>query len=164
MLFSIVARIIGALTVTRRFTDPLLDGANVEVHNKLNSDETVELEDGEVSSFEVTLVDGAGSITLLDLIGADNRSLNAVDRKVYAVKFAAPDTNVAIITAQDGASNGYSLFGAGWQIGLPPGAEIQAKLAGGAPVAASDAKNIDFVGTGTDKLKVELLFDEEEVG
>lgn len=107
---------------------------------------------------EVTLVAGAATLDLTNLPGGetgniDLTGLNVQILKVKAVDAAGTDTPHAV-TAKQGASNGYTGGGSGWQAPATPGGEAVFYWNGGASVVGGANKTIDFTGTLAEKFLV----------
>lgn len=117
------------------------------------------------NAFEKALSSGTGIIDLTALPSTGQAvsglTPGVFDRsglRVQAIKVVAPAENSGPLTLTYGAATPYLLFGSGWKIILNPGEEFEWKGYGVAPVISSSYKHIDLSGTGTDVLKVLLLF------
>ncbi|MCG3198568.1 MAG: hypothetical protein HUU16_00190 [Candidatus Omnitrophica bacterium] len=112
----------------------------------------------EVVSVEATLV--AGALTLdLTALTATNGATRSMNGLKLQMLFARPDpANANPIIIKTGATNGYAFKGAAWSDEIKPG---QASLYFGneqAPDVGASAKNIDLTGTGSQKLRLEMVF------
>lgn len=77
--------------------------------------------------------------------------------KVQRAIFENPITNANAITVTVGGSDGYLLGGAAWKYILQPGSRIHIENVDTAPDVASNAKNIDITGTGSQELNFHLV-------
>jgi hypothetical protein len=110
------------------------------------------------ATYEVTMTAGAATIDLRALVGAAGSAVDGNGLKVQAVKFINKTGNANAITIEEGASNGYALFGAGFTVTLPnAGSWIMAYLKdGSADISATD-KTIDISGTDAQVLQVQFV-------
>jgi len=130
-------------------------------HNGLNTNLTLASNSSQpvttqVSS-EVALVSGAKTLDLTALVGTNSGAISFSGLKVQLAKFKNKSTNANTITLTIGASNGYALLGAGWEITLQPGQEATFFLNEQAPDVGGSAKTIDVTGTGSQVLQMQLV-------
>lgn len=111
----------------------------------------------QVAAFEQSLTDGAATIDLTSLTGTNGSTVAMTGLKVQILKLKAKSTNANVITASEGASNGYELAGDGWKVALAAGQEVTIYGNDAAPDVASGAKTIDLAGTGTQTLEVMIV-------
>lgn len=97
-----------------------------------------------VAAFQQALVAGAATIDLTALVGTAGATVNGTGLKVQAVKIQNPSTNTNTLVVKEGATNGYHLLGASFQIILQPGEEVCFLGLDKAPDVASTAKTIDL--------------------
>ena len=107
---------------------------------------------------EVTLTAGTATLDLTNLPGGETGTVDLTGLKVQVLKVKAVDAAGAdtphAVTAAEGASNGYTGGGGGWQAPAPPGGEAVFYWAGGASAVGPTNKTIDFTGTGGEKFLV----------
>jgi len=111
----------------------------------------------EISTFTLPMVDGSATIDLTDLVGTNGKAIDATGLKVQWFHVRASTGNANPVTIAEGASNGYALAGAGWQIIL--NADQQFGFIGKdttPDVGASDC-TIDVTGTTTQSIVVEII-------
>ncbi len=118
-------------------------------------------------SQEITIGGGIATIdlaaiTALALPSGATRTVDLTTAKLVALVLRADDENEAAVTVAPGASDPYPLFGAGNEIEIPPGMQIQAGYAGdvasGHPAVSATVKDIDISGTSGDVLYLDLYF------
>lgn len=97
-----------------------------------------------VAAFTKALVAGAATIDLTALVGTAGAAVDGTGLKVQAVKVQNPSTNTNTLVIKEGASNGYHLMGASFQITLQPGEEFIWRGIDKAPDVAGSAKTIDL--------------------
>jgi hypothetical protein len=110
----------------------------------------------QVSSQVLALVAGTKTLDLTALPGANGVTIDGTGLKVRAVKLKGI-TAMAAITITAGASLGYNLFGSGWKVIVNADQEAVFFLGNNAPTITSGLKNIDFAGTGTNTINVEIV-------
>lgn len=114
-----------------------------------------------VSTQQITISGGGGTIDLTSLPGTNGATVVGTGLKVQAIKFACPggtDGNTDPVVIEPGASNPYSLGGSTWAGDeLEPGDEITRTYRDTLADVASGAKTIDYSGTNGDVLNVMIL-------
>lgn len=111
------------------------------------------------TAFQKALSAGAGTIDLTDLPDHNGvaSEIDGTGLKLQVAKFANPSSNANSITVTFGASDPYLLAGSAWKVILQPGQEVTFFLNEAAPNIASNAKDIDIAGTGSQVLNVQLI-------
>lgn len=109
-----------------------------------------------------------GSPTDLDLTAIQGlaipagatRSIDMTGAKLVAAVFRAADANVGAVTVGLSGSNDYAPFGAGNEIDIPKGLQIDisSRIAAQLPAVSSTAKIIRLSGTSGDIIYVDLYF------
>ena len=121
----------------------------------LNADSTPPVTKAAV--FPKPLVDGAGSIDLAALTGANGAAVNGTGLRVQLLRLTAPAANTGPITISKGAANGYDGFGASFSLAVGPGEErTLLNNDSGTDIGAAN-KALDLAGTGTESLNVEIV-------
>lgn len=108
------------------------------------------------ATFNTTLSSGTATIDLTSMTPAYGSAVNFTGLKVQVAHFINPTTNANAITIAEGASSGYELVGDAFKVVLDPGEEWIYKGLDTSPDVATDAKNIDVTGTGSQVLRVKL--------
>lgn len=108
-------------------------------------------------SFLQALTDGAATIDLTSLVGANGAAVTGSGLRVQYLYLEATSTNANAITVSDGASNGYELAGNGWTVALLAGQSVAFYGFEKAPEIGASAKTIDLAGTGTQSVKVQII-------
>jgi nitrogen fixation/metabolism regulation signal transduction histidine kinase len=109
------------------------------------------------AQFQQALTSGAATVDLRALVGAAQSEVDGNGLKVRAVKLRGKSTNANPITISEGASNGYALFGSGFQLDLKPDQEILAYLKDGAVTIDGTHKTLDLAGTGSQILEIAIV-------
>jgi hypothetical protein len=151
---SVSAAYASNITVTEILTNNVdyASASNKDiVYNGLNYSVTIDggttVPATAVAAFPQALIAGAATIDLRALVGTNGVAVDGNGLKVQMAKFRNKSTNANSITLTFGASNGYLLFGSGWQIILLPGQEFMAYLKDQAPDIDATHKTIDITGT-----------------
>jgi hypothetical protein len=124
------------------------------VHNGLDTKKTLNSTTtppvSKTVDLEVTLVAGAKTVDLTNMVGTNNATVNGTGLKVQVVKIVNPATNTHPLVLVPGASTGYRLFGSSSKITLYPGEELAWKgyNATAYDVIGSGLKNLDFSDGG----------------
>lgn len=106
----------------------------------------------QIWSDQITLSAGAATVDLSALTHPI-ATLDLTGLKVQAIKIAAASANTAAITASDGATNGYNIFGdASGQVTIAAGGEVVFYNPEGNPDVGAAAKTIDFSSGDTDAI------------
>ncbi len=108
---------------------------------------------------KITLVAGAATLDLTALVDTD-LTIDMTGLKLREMFLVSDSANANSITVQPGASNGYTGWGIGTQgliLGTANDEHKLGPLYGGIAVDGTH-KNIDIVGTGTQKVFVSMLF------
>jgi hypothetical protein len=111
----------------------------------------------QVAYFSQALSSGSATIDLTSLTGANGISIDGSTLKVQVAKFKNPSSNANSIKVDVGATNGYQLSGAGWEVTLEPGQETTLYLNDASPDIGASAKTLDLTGTGSQALEVSLV-------
>lgn len=141
---------------------PAATAANrVVTHNQFNKNVTLT---GATSppvttcaNFNKAMSGGAATVDLTALTGTNGATVDGTGLKVQCMKVSAPASNANAITLKFGASNPYNLLGSAFQVQLSPGQEIQIFGDDDTPDIASNAKNLDMAGTGTQSLDFAIV-------
>lgn len=104
------------------------------------------------------LTAGSATIDLLTLSDSEGNTIATTGKKVRVIFIAPTSTNTAAITLTEGASNGYELGGDGWTFALTDEQWALIYLGTDAPDIGAAAKDIDMSGTGTESVKLIILF------
>jgi hypothetical protein len=92
------------------------------------------------------------------LENSEGDTISSTGKKVRVI-FAIPtSTNTGAITMTEGASNGYELGGDGWKLALTNSQFGFIYLEDDAPTISSSLKNIDLSGTGSESIKIGIIF------
>lgn len=104
-----------------------------------------------MAAFNATLSSGNLTLDLTSLAGTNNTTINATGLRPVLVKITNPAANNEALRINNGASNGYPLFGANFSITLPPGKEIEMVSADANTETniAAGAKTIDLYAPNT---------------
>lgn len=160
---SVTANYVSTLTVTEVLGNiPLANPSESSiVHDQLNRTVSMSATTTVVASVVVAetfaLTAGAATIDLTALTGTNSKTVDATGLKLQAIKAYNAVGNSAF-TLKAGATNPYLAFGTAWSITLNADCEIMAYLAGTAPAVGGTAKTIDLAGTGTQAIKLMLVF------
>lgn len=106
--------------------------------------------------FSQALSAGTATIDLTSLTGVNNLVTDGTGLKVQVIKFKNPTGN-AQIEVDVGATNGYNLLGATFEVILLEGQEIAIYGNDSTPDIGASAKDIDLVGTGTEEIEVSVV-------
>lgn len=104
------------------------------------------------------LTAGAATVDLTNCVGTNGIAVSGSGLRVKAIQMTAASDNANDITLTEGASNGYELLGSGWTVGLKAGQSLLFYPAATAPQIGSSAKTIDISGTGTQSVKLSIIF------
>lgn len=156
MAYTATAQVGMVLTARQVFDSTSLPAASAAgatlSHDQLNLDVSLPLSGvpmTDVVVVKVTLSGGAATLNLTSLTGTLGEAVSLSGKKVQAVIFKPASSNANIITVTEGASNGHSLMGSAWKIGLKSGQQFLWYGAEASDdVGASDLA-WDFSGTGS---------------
>lgn len=111
------------------------------------------------SAFEIAMVDGAATIDLTSLPGANGEAgaKDGTGKKLQRAMLINKSTNSNPITIVQGASDDYEMLGATFSLTLLPGQKAMFDFNEAAPDIASGDKNIDISGTGTEVLQCHFV-------
>lgn len=109
------------------------------------------------ATFEETLVDGAATIDLTDLIGTNDIAVDGSGLRVQALRFINKSTSDAVISIGEGESNGYDGFGSGFYLELPPNGNILVETQDGGTDISGTNKTLDLIGMYDDVAQISIL-------
>lgn len=124
-------------------------------HNVLGATKTLSPAT-KIVSFTKAMSGGAGTIDLTSLTGA-NGSVDGTGLKVQWIWFKATTGNANDITIKEGASNGYALAGASWQVILSADQEFGFIGNDNTPDIGATDKTIDLSGTLAQSVEVVII-------
>jgi len=106
--------------------------------------------------FSQALTAGAATVDLTALVGVNNIAVDGTGLKVQVLKFKNPAGNAAM-TLDVGASNGYTLGGAAFQITLDAGQEMLFYGNEAEADISSTVKTFDLTGTATEACELSIV-------
>jgi len=101
---------------------------------------------------------GALTIDLTALTNSEGATIASTGKKVRAIFMVPTSTNTAAITLTEGAANGYELGGNTWKLALTDEQFAFIYLGADAPDISASVKNIDVTGTGTESIRLGIIF------
>jgi hypothetical protein len=105
--------------------------------------------------FTFALSSGTGTIDLTNITDPTRGTVTLSGLTPYILKIQNPSTNANPITIKEGASNGYTGFGANFLVELWPGEEFTL-LKANATVVSGTVKTLDLAGTGAQAVNVQI--------
>ena len=136
--------------------------SNKELISKISK--TLNLTSGSTPDVELiyegtqALTAGTATIDLTALTNSEGATITTTGKKVRLIMIVPTSSNTAALTLTVGASNGYLLGGAAWKFAFTDEQWALIYLGADAPDVGSSAKNIDISGTGTESVKLLILF------
>jgi hypothetical protein len=108
---------------------------------------------------EVTLVSGAATLDLTAVNGANGAAVTGNTLKIRAIKFQADPASTGNFAIVTGASNGKQILGGNIAVRVAAAVGEVVLYLGDADAAISgSSKTLDITGTGTEKLRYQVLF------
>lgn len=164
MAVGVVATYTQQLTVVETLDATLTPAApqasRVVTHNQFAGTKTYNASSTpaatETVNFTLTLVAGAKTIDLADLVGSGGRPVDGTSKKIISFVFLPQGPSNMVIVP--GATNGYHAFGTDFSLTAFTAGGISIDNAAGAPVIDATHKTLDVTGTGTQTAKVQIVF------
>jgi len=160
-----VAKLTAVFEVIESLSATNLSGTTSSAAEKVNKINKVrEMTSGTTPDAEVVymgteaLTAGTATIDLKALTNSEGDTIVTEAKKVRAIFMGATSSNTAAITLTEGASNGYELGGDGWKLALTDEQWAIIYLGSDAPAVGDSTKNIDISGTGTESVKLLIVF------
>lgn len=112
-----------------------------------------------VATFRKSLSAGAATVDMTSLAGAgaNGATVDLTGLKVQVLRLKALATNANPLTVTVGATNGYDLLGAGFNVALKPGQRVDIWGNDLTPDVASGDKTLDLAGTGTESIDIQII-------
>lgn len=115
--------------------------------------------DGElVYSVTQALTAGSATIDLKSISNTEGTTITTEAKKVRAFAAKATSDNANPLTLTVGASNGYTMLGAGWKVILSASDTFAVYLGDNAPAISDSVKTIDLSGTGSQSVDIVIIF------